>query len=321
MQNTAPSITNWHGLNLRGLRHFAAVTGHLNFSRAAASLHLTQPALSRSIARLEADLGLPLFDRAAGGIALTQFGERVLERTQLLLNEYEHMHAAISAARGGAEGHVSVGVTPGLQSHVLAHATARLLEAAPRVRVRVATGLSRGNLSTQLKGGAVDLVLGPILETPESEDIAQEVLFSDDVCAVARRGHPILRSRADLRRLARAAWVLFAPEVLSRQHLAGVFTSAGLTPPAPCVECDSTEFSRSLVLESDLIGYLPRRVYDADARRGRIVELRAPALRWRQSVGISYRRRSSLSPGATALMAQIRAAGAAFALSRVETAP
>lgn len=84
-------------LDLRLVRYFAAVAEHLNYTRAAAALHVAQPSLSRQIQRLEDTLGVRLFERTTQGSRLTAAGEAFLPRAQTLLH---HADQAIRAARG-----------------------------------------------------------------------------------------------------------------------------------------------------------------------------------------------------------------------------
>ena len=76
--------------DLRQLRHFVALAEHQHFARAAAAVHLSQPALSRSIQALEDELGQPLFERRGRGIVLTEFGRYFAGRATAILAQVEN---------------------------------------------------------------------------------------------------------------------------------------------------------------------------------------------------------------------------------------
>ena len=76
-----------HDMTVRRLSHVVALAEAGSFARAADRVHLSQPALSRSIQAIEAELGLRLFDRAARGVTITQAGKRIVERARRVLFE------------------------------------------------------------------------------------------------------------------------------------------------------------------------------------------------------------------------------------------
>src|SRR2546423_6721636 len=87
-------------MELRQLRYCVAVADHLHFTRAAAALHVAQPALSQQIRRLEAELGLELFARTSRSVALTEAGEAVVARAPRVLAEAGAIARGADALRG-----------------------------------------------------------------------------------------------------------------------------------------------------------------------------------------------------------------------------
>lgn len=107
-------------MNLRHLRAFAAIADLGGFARAAPALHLSQPALSRQIHALEAQLGIPLFDRIGRGVRLTSEGEDLLRRSRHLLAEVEALGERARALKAGASGILRIGATPQVIENLLA---------------------------------------------------------------------------------------------------------------------------------------------------------------------------------------------------------
>jgi DNA-binding transcriptional LysR family regulator len=108
------------GMNLRHLRAFATIADVGGFARAATRLHLSQPALSRQIHALEADLGVPLFDRVGRRAQLTSQGEDLLQRSRRLLAEAEALGERAHELKNGETGILRVAATPQVIENLLA---------------------------------------------------------------------------------------------------------------------------------------------------------------------------------------------------------
>src|SRR5262245_32497797 len=107
-------------MNLRHLRAFATIVDLGGLSRAATRLHLSQPALSRQIQALEADLGVPLFDRVGRRVQLTSQGEDLLQRVRRLLAEAESLGERARELQSGETGVLRVAATPQVIENLLA---------------------------------------------------------------------------------------------------------------------------------------------------------------------------------------------------------
>jgi LysR family cyn operon transcriptional activator len=107
-------------MNLRHLQAFATIVDVGGIARAAARLHLSQPALSRQIRALEADLGVPLFDRVGRRVQLTSQGEDLLRRSRRLLAEADSLGERARQLKSGETGVLRVGATPQVIENLLA---------------------------------------------------------------------------------------------------------------------------------------------------------------------------------------------------------
>src|SRR5256885_633819 len=107
-------------MNLRHLRAFPAIADRGGVARAAPRLHLSQPALSRQIHALEAELGLPLFDRVGRRVQLTSQGEDLLRRSRRLLADADSLGERARALKTGETGILRVAATPQVIENLLA---------------------------------------------------------------------------------------------------------------------------------------------------------------------------------------------------------
>jgi len=141
-------------MNLRHLRAFAAIADLGGFARAAPTLHLSQPALSRQISALEAELGILLFDRMGRGVRITPQGEDLLRRCRRLLTEAEALGEHAQSLKTGAAGILRIGATPQVIENLLANFIVRHKRRHPGIEIqlveeggyRMAERLARGDV-------------------------------------------------------------------------------------------------------------------------------------------------------------------------------
>src|SRR5215813_12325186 len=122
-------------MELRDLRYFVAVAECLGFSRAAQSLRISQPALSRQIKSLEDELGIRLFDRVGRRTMLTAAGSELLDRGRALLHESESIKARASDIAGGSRGLLRLGATPHAYESFVADLLGRFRRANPQIEI------------------------------------------------------------------------------------------------------------------------------------------------------------------------------------------
>jgi DNA-binding transcriptional LysR family regulator len=158
-------------MNFRHLRAFAMIVDAGGFARAATRLNLSQPALSRQIHALEAELGVPLFDRIGRGVQLTSEGEDLLRRSRLLLTEVESLGERARALKAGQTGVLRVGTTPQAIESLLVDFLARYQARHPGVEVhlvedggaRLPSRLDRGDVHISIMAANNDTVHGRLL--------------------------------------------------------------------------------------------------------------------------------------------------------------
>ena len=179
-------------MELRHLRYFVAVAEEENVSRAALRLHVSQPALSRQIRDLEAELGFLLLERSAKSVRLTEAGSVFLTEARSVL---ERAEAAVNAARAvatGESGELHVGYAPSLTARILPKALRAFQAELPKVRVRL-HDLSTEEMLTELRQGKLQIALlvrpsAAMLRGLQFEDLARDSLR----LAVAPK-HPLAR--------------------------------------------------------------------------------------------------------------------------------
>lgn len=218
-------------MELRQLEHFVAVATDMSFSRAASRAHVVQSALSTSIAKLERELGVQLFDRSRQQITLTAAGERFRTHAYEVLRTTRSAAESISDFRGTLSGTVEFGSLISFGPLDVAAALGRFHRAHPHVRLHLQ--LSQSGASTYLTNlveGSLDLALVSMPNRfPPQLDM--RLLFEEPMVYVCPPDHSLAaNTRVDLAELAAEELVGFPPNFGLRQLVDDAFRAAGVAP-------------------------------------------------------------------------------------------
>jgi DNA-binding transcriptional LysR family regulator len=291
-----------HVIDFRQLSYFLSVIEHRSVGKAAEHLHVTQPALSKSIRRLEDMLAIKLFERGPQGMTPTSMGVALAERARFISLEVQNLIQELDDLRGLHRGSVAVGCGPSVAGEILALATRRTISRYPELHVTVVEGMQE-TLLPGLRRGQIDFMIGT---GATHDDLERELLFEDEVAVTARIDHPLTKARkSSLAALAEYDWVLANETDSLRQHLVDVFRKADQRPPEPKAISGSAQFIKSLLINSDFLAYLPRILVRAEERAGVLKALSIPKLTWTRDVYVWRRARSSLTPAARSLLKEL----------------
>lgn len=174
-------------MEIEQLRQFLKVAELGNFTRAAEVLAISQPALSRSIARLEEDLGQPLFERQTRKVVLTDAGQLLLSRANRIVTLVEDTKAEISD--DGESGRIRLGAIPTIAPFLLPEMLSPFAEAFPKAHLTVQEDTT-DNLLRRCQQGEIDMA---ILALPISaKHLEVETLFEEELLLVLPVGHPLV---------------------------------------------------------------------------------------------------------------------------------
>lgn len=222
------------------IRVFRAVAEHLNFSRAAEELLLTQPAVTQQIKALEEELGVPLFDRGGGHIVLTPGGTALLPFAEKMKALGEEAVAAVAGAYGRQAGELSIGASQTIGQYLLPTFIAGFLKINPKVQVRACSG-NTDQMLEALLAGEIQLAL---IEGPElRRDVHIEPFMEDHMVLVVPASHEWADHEIALDDLKGEPLLMREFGSGSRRVVEQALTSAGLRPKDLTIsmELDSTE--------------------------------------------------------------------------------
>lgn len=177
-------------LNLLQLKYFQIVARHEHITKAAQELMVSQPSLSNTIARLEADLGFPLFTRKGRQIKLTTYGQKYLERVNLALYELEKGQRELEEMIGSDKGTISLAIT---LPNALPHLLKEFLAVYPEAIIKQSQATSHDDIVAQLENEKIDICLStfPIIH-PEIEWLP---LMDDEIFLSVPRNHRLAHKK------------------------------------------------------------------------------------------------------------------------------
>lgn len=238
----------------RQLERFLAVIEHGSLAAAARHLDLTQQALSASLANLEQDLGVRLFDRSPGGITQpTAHGTALIRHARAQIAGAARARQELLALSDGRSGMVTVGLGESFAGDIIAEAVLRFRRARPGIRVNLIEGYS-DRLRHRLYDGEFDFIAAGVSAYELTEGFTREVIYSaNDVIAV-RPEHPLARRRGlKLQDLQGHAWLVPYSRPADLEVIVEAFVAEGLEPPRAIVGSDAYRIGMQLLLGSDLL--------------------------------------------------------------------
>lgn len=281
-------------VDLLALRYFQAVARREHLSRAADDLRVAQPSLSRTIARLEAELGVPLFDRQGRRLRLNRFGTSFLARVDRALGELEDARRELADLAGVERGRVAVASETLLTVAALVGA---FRAQHPEVEIRLHQS-AVATLTDQLRTGEVDL--GFVSQPVDDPSFATLELVHEQVLLAVPRGHPLGQwDRVPVAALANEPFITLRPGHWQRSLADDLFAEAGVTP-VPVGEGDEPAATLELVgvgLGVTLVPAMGTRTWDDP----RIVTRPLDTARARRVLRVIWRRDAYLPAAARRL--------------------
>ena len=210
------------------LEYFRVVAKHEHFRKSAEELSISQPALSRSIAKLEEELGVPLFDRTGRSVELNTFGQHFLKRVEKALNEISMGIEEINHLKNPYTGTVSLAFLPTLGITLLPDLISDFNKRYPDVEIRLFQSKTNVNIK-QLVNREVDLCLiGPIHHHPEIE---WHPLLKEELFVYVPAAHPLAKKTSiHLKEIREDPFIGFKTGLGMREITDHLFEEAGFNP-------------------------------------------------------------------------------------------
>ncbi|EDB6739979.1 LysR family transcriptional regulator [Salmonella enterica subsp. enterica serovar Enteritidis] len=292
-------------IRLRHLHTFVAVAQQGTLGRAAETLNLSQPALSKTLNELEQLTGTRLFERGRLGAQLTVPGEQFLTHAVKVLDALNTAGQALNRKEDASADVVRVGALPTAALGILPAAIGRFHQQQKSTSLQVAT-MNNTMLLAGLKSGEIDLGIGRMSDPELRGGLNYELLFLESLKLVVRPGHPLLQETITLSRVMEWPVVVSPKGTVPRQNAEALLQSQGCKMPAGCIETLSASLSRQLTVDYDYVWFVPSGAVKEDLRQATLVSLPVPTQSAGEPIGILTRVDIPLSTGAQMLIAAIR---------------
>ncbi|WP_106418639.1 LysR substrate-binding domain-containing protein [Salinicola tamaricis] len=292
-------------VKLRHLMAFQEVARLNSMARAAQTLSITQPAMSKTIRELEEIVGAALFARSPSGVTLTAAGSMLLRHAGPALRSLDAGFRAVHQT--SAQAVVRLGALSSVEQGLLPRALVRLAQTLPGVRVQVTTG-SSAYLLSRLGLGELEMVVGRMSEAREIRGLHFEPLYHEPLVLVARAGHALVAAEVDIdaAALAEAAWVIPPEATTLREQVERFWVEQGGWCPPIALETLSLSLSRRYVLATEAVWVAPLDAVREDLAAGVLVRLPVALEAHGGALGLCTNLSLPLSAGAEQLQACLR---------------
>ncbi|MFE3576077.1 LysR family transcriptional regulator [Lysinibacillus sp. NPDC059133] len=177
-------------MDIKQLQYFIAVAGHMNFSKAAEKLHISQPSLSNAIKKLEQEIGSPLLERNTRNLQLTEAGELLYERANVILKNMEVLKIEMDEVivRGTSE--ITIGVMESIK-HWLPKVIAEYKKEYPEMMIHLVDILGSKRVEKSLKSYKTHLIITNQIMVDEELEV--NCLYEERLVAVLPLNHPLAK--------------------------------------------------------------------------------------------------------------------------------
>lgn len=295
------------GLKLRHVRLFLAIADHGSLTAAGHAMGLSQPAVSKSLAEVEAILGASLVLRQGRRVALTAEGEAFRRHAREAIASLEA--AAASVRPAATAGRLSVGLLPTVSTRFFPEVVGQFLLSQPAPTLSIETG-AHPVLLRKLRDRQIDMMIGRMPQAAEMQGLEFEFLYEEPIIAAVRAGHPGIGELLP-EVLRQYPVILPTRDAIIRGTVDSFLASLNLAELVPAVETSTLALGRGLLFATDAVWFISQGVLEAELEAGLVKSLALGATYLSGAVGMTVVAGHLLPPALTQLMSLARSAAEA----------
>src|SRR6266436_2937885 len=289
-------------MDINQLEVLIAVAQEKSFSRAAESLHRTQPAVSQAVRRLETELGEPLFDRSSKDGTLTAAGRVLFDFAQQILNLRNHAHTAIKELKDLHHGKLTLGANEYTVMCLLP--LIPIFRARhPHIKIEVKRSLA-SRIASEILGR--DVEIGVVSFKPNDQAIKSVAIAADELALVVAPNHPLAAKKiVSMRELGAESFIAHNVPSPYREKVVKTFEKHR-TPLNISMEMPTLEAIKRLVEKGLGVALIPRLAAQTEIARKQLAGIAVKEMRLERRVHLIYRKGATLSHAAKAFLTLAR---------------
>ena len=292
-------------IKFRHLQTFVEVARQRSVMKAAGLLHVSQPAVTKTIRELEEVLGVSVVERDGRGIKITRYGEVFLKHAGAALTALRQGFDSVSQALSGDATPIRIGALPTVSTRIMPKAMRLFLDEGTGARIKIVTG-ENAVLLEQLRVGDLDLVVGRLAASEKMTGFSFEHLYSEKVVFCVRAKHPLLSAGSVFPGLDLYPVLMPTRASIIRPFVDRFLIANGIAGLPNQIETVSDAFGRAFVRESDAIWIISEGVVAADITEGTLAALPIDTSETKGPVGLTMRTDATPSMPLAILMQTIR---------------
>lgn len=289
-------------MDLRHLRNMLAVIEEGSLGKAAQRLNISQPALTKSVQRLEEHLGVKLFERDTRGMKPTVYAQSLQAYAKAACVGMAEAENRIRALRIGTEGAIRIAAPPLIALELLPDILVRLLRERPNLQAQLVS--QNKALFSDLLEGQFNVVVAMLYDELPGDGLQKQWLFDDRLVLVVRASHPLANhTKITPRDLVDQRWVVPAGDTWSHRRLRLYFEQNGSPFPKAAIESRNPAILKSIIAISDYVGIISRLGVERELASGALkaIELNSPLMH--RPIGIVRRDRELDHPAVKSFIA------------------
>lgn len=276
-------------IKFRHLQTFLEVARQKSVGRAAEVLHVSQPAVTKTIRELETALGVKLFEKEGRGIRITRYGEVFLRHAGASVAAIQQGIDSVARAQTNSGPPLRIGALPTVSTRIMPSAIQQFLAEETGSPVKIVTGENLV-LIEQLRIGVLDLVVGRLAAPEQMAGLRFEHLYSEQVVLAVRREHPLVKARSfDFLKVRDFTILMPTRGSIIRPAAERFLLAHGIAELPVEIETVSDSFGRALIRQSDAIWIISEGVVAGDLAEGTLVRLPIDTSETKGSVGLTTR--------------------------------
>jgi len=293
-------------IDLRKMRQIVEVARSEGITLAAHNLSITQSALTRSVADVEAELGILLFQRLPRGVRVTDAGRDFIKSARRILGDFDELVGSIKDYRDFNTGKLRIGFSPGAFQKFFSEILVKYARDYPRISVEFFSG-SAENQAPQLLSGELDLVLGAARQFSRWPEL--EVLTLRDLhCKIlGRKDHPLLNcSNITIDELVKYPWIQASSIEPIDSDLLRILNKHGHTQIKPHYLCDDFSLVKDIIRNTDAVSPVFNTNPGFDHLKDQFMLLDNILEMPTHALAVTHSRSRALSPSASEFMRMVK---------------